>query len=145
MRKLILMALLAALGAFAISASGAAAAEELPSAAPPAVGAEVAPSAGHAGVVVPITASQMSPLSLEQCPQGSMCIWSNNDFTGSFSHWPGPETGCHSHTGIPKIKSAWNRTGYEVRMGGGPVLKSGDALIVRAGENPITGEVCWPA
>lgn len=119
MRKLILMAFLAALGALAISVPGAAA----------------------SGVIVP--PPEVSTMSLEQCTQGTMCIWSNNNWTGNFSQWPGSSTGCHNHEGIPKIKSAWNRTGYTVTMGGGPTLKSGDAMVVLAGENPITGLVCW--
>jgi len=141
------MALLAGLGAFAISASGAAAAEEAPSEVPPVAGAEEAPSddgAGASGVVVQMPASQMSPFSLDQCPQGHMCIWEGREWTGPFSQWLGQETGCHEHAGLPLIRSAWNRTGFTVRVGGGPELHSGDALLVQVGENPITGKVCWP-
>jgi hypothetical protein len=127
MRRLIgLLALMAALGVFAVAASVASAEEPSP------------------GIVVePAHTSEMSPLSLSQCSEHTMCAWENNDFTGNFSQWPESSTGCHNHSGNPKLRSAWNRTGYIVRFGS-LFIDPGQTLRILEG-NPITGEICWPA
>lgn len=108
---------------------------------------EASPAAeeGPSYVIEPISASEMSTMSLAQCSANTVCAWANNDFTGNFSWWPASSTGCHNHAGNPSIRSGYNRTGYNVRYGGGPVLSPGFAFQVNPGENPITGEICWPA
>lgn len=128
MKKIIgLMALVAALGAFAISASGANAAE---------------PTASSGATIAPVNTAQMSPLSLTQCSAGTVCAWSTNNFEGTFSWWAASDTGCHSHENNPKLRSGWNRTSHFVWYGtlGVP---AGEGWTLNAGANPITGQVCW--
>jgi hypothetical protein len=103
-----------------------------------------APAASAEIVIKPVTTSEMSPLSLSQCSSGTVCAWENSNFTGNFSQWPASNTGCHNHSGNPSIRSGWNRSPYNVRYGGGPTLPPGYAFEVNPGENPITGEICWP-
>jgi hypothetical protein len=107
---------------------------------------EASPAAeeGSSYVIEPVSPSEMSPMSLAQCSANTVCAWANNDFTGNFSWWPASNTGCHNHASNPSIRSGYNRSGYNVRYGGGPTLPPGFAFQVNPGENPITGEICWP-
>jgi len=82
--------------------------------------------------------------SKSQCSENTVCVWENSNFTGKFSQWAASETGCHSHEGNPRIRSGWNRTGLKVRFGGRFTLGPGLAFELGSGENPITGEICWP-
>jgi hypothetical protein len=113
-------------------------------AAPPAE--EISPAAeeGPSYVIEAVSPSEMSTMSLSQCSANTVCAWANSDFTGNFSWWPASSTGCHNHSGNPSIRSGYNRTGYNVRYGGGPTLPPGYAFQLNPGENPITGEICWP-
>lgn len=118
MRKLIgLMALIGALGVFVVSA--------------PAAGASV------------VGEPEVSPQSESQCSSNTMCIWGGTTFfEGPFGWWPASNTGCHNHANIPKVYSAWNRTGYTVRMGGQGNIGPGVRVVYGT---PVTGEICWPA
>jgi hypothetical protein len=78
---------------------------------------------------------------LSQCPGDAVCAWSGANYTGTFSWWPGSSTGCHNHADNPNLQSYWNRTGYNVRLGGQGTLGSGLADPNRAS----TGDICWPA
>lgn len=87
--------------------------------------------------------------SLSQCPESAVCIWENNNFTGEFSFWSGSETGCHNHVKNPKIKSGEDRTLQNVRFGGWGTIRPLEppfktTFQLAAGENAITGEICWP-
>jgi hypothetical protein len=95
-------------------------------------------------VIEPISSGEMSTMSLSQCSANQVCAWANSDFTGNFSWWAASNTGCHNHAGNPYIRSGYNRTGYNVRYGGGPTLPPGYAFQLNPGENPITGQICWP-
>ena len=152
-QKLIgLVALMAALGALVVVASSAAAEEaEAPeSAAPEAVSPEavspeaVIPATGGrtAAVIGPIAAAEVAPLSLEQCSQGTVCAYENNNWSGQFSWWAGSDTGCHNHLGNPKIRSGWNRTQHFVWYGTVGVPK-GEGFWIPEGQNPVTGKICW--
>ncbi len=128
MRKLIgLFALLTALGALVVPAS--------------AVANEIEVEGSRISVQ-PASSSEISPLSLSQCSSNYMCVWENSNFTGNFSQWPASNTGCHNHSGNPKLRSGYNRTGYVVRVGGAFYLYPGETFQVLEG-NPITGEICW--
>jgi hypothetical protein len=107
-----------------------------------ALGAFVVPSAA----AEPVKASEMSPLSKTQCSANTMCVWENNNFTGTFSWWDESNTGCHNHANNPKLRSGWNRTNFRVRIGGtGVYLLPGETFVVLEGSNPVTGEICFPA
>jgi hypothetical protein len=87
--------------------------------------------------------------SLSQCPESAVCIWENNNFTGEFSFWSGSEEGCHNHVKNPKIRSGEDRTLKNVRFGGYTTLHPLEPPFKTtfqepAGENPVTGEICWP-
>jgi hypothetical protein len=112
MRRLIgLSALLAVLGAFAISASGASASEA----------------------------------QVQECTAfGWMCAWSGNEWGGQFSHWPASSTGCHTHAENPNLRSFWNKTPFNVRLGGATILGPGLGLQTPI-NSPVTGQLCWPA
>jgi hypothetical protein len=118
MRKLVcLAAMLAALGLLAVSASGAAAEE------------------------APLPSGEVAPASMSECPSNAVCVWSGQSFDGSFSWWSGSETGCHNHADNPVIGSAWNRSGYRVRIGGWGYLVTGKS---EPNLGQVFGEVCWP-
>lgn len=134
MRRLIgVLALFAALGVLALSAS-AASAEEFP----PASEEEV-PS-----FVEPTTPGEITPNSMSQCSPGTMCAWEGLNFDGNFSWWGASEFGCHSHGGNPNLRSFWNRTPYTVRLGGWRDLGSGQSIGVIGWSESVTGELCWP-
>lgn len=139
MRKLLgLIALLTALGVFAVAASGAGA-EELPAGAE-----EVTLADGTTLVIEPAGTGEVSPLSLSQCPGNAMCVWSNNDFTGNFSFWNASETGCHNHEGNPNLRSGVNQTGLNVELGGtGDILGPGSQFRFLEGGS-LTGLICFP-
>lgn len=113
------MALLGVLGAFVVSA----------------------PVAGADLVGESPTSGEVSPDAMSDCLQGYMCVWSGPEFSGQLSAWPGPNTGCHNHANNPSILSAWNRTGYTVRMGGRGNLASGESSYYAPA---VYGEICWP-
>lgn len=79
------------------------------------------------------------------CPANHVCAWEGYNYTGQLSYWAESNTGCHSHAENPKIRSLWNRSGYRVRYGGQGVFEPGAFASQNPGENPITGEICWPA
>ncbi len=107
MRKLIgLIALLAALGVFVVSASAASA-------------------------------------SKSQCLANEVCVWSGFSFTGQFSWWAESDKGCHNHSGNPKLRTVWNRTGYTIMAGGWENIGP-NTWDERFGSDPLTGEICWP-
>jgi len=118
MRKLAsLLALLATLGLVSVSASGAEAEE---SSLPP---------------------TEAAPASMAECPSNAVCVWSGQDFNGFFSWWSASETGCHNHADNPLIGSAWNRSGYRVRLGGWGYLASGRS---EPNLGQVNGAICWP-
>lgn len=87
------------------------------------------------------TSSEVSPDSMGECQQGYMCIWVGPYFTDHMSAWPGSNTGCHNHENYPSFHSAWNRTGYTVRIPGWKSLASGEsAYYAPAAESAV----CWP-
>jgi Peptidase inhibitor family I36 len=87
--------------------------------------------------------SAFAPLSTSQCSPGTMCVWSNANFTGNFSQWPASDTGCHPHAGNPSLRSGWNRTSLRVRVGGRFFLEPTFFFSLEA-QNPVTGEICFP-
>ena len=87
-------------------------------------------------------ATPKASASLEQCANGYVCVWELSNFSGAFSAWPASSTGCHSHINNPNIRSAWNRTGYYVRLGGWGTIGPGSSIQLNSGW--ITGEICWP-
>ena len=87
---------------------------------------------------------EVSPMSLGQCPANAVCAWSQNNYEGNFSWWPASDTGCHNHASNPYIRSGFNNTGYWVRYGGGPTMPPYTGFGLKAGENSITGLICWP-
>lgn len=94
-----------------------------------------------------LASTPVASASESQCSSsGMMCVWGGGEhtefFEGPFSWWPASSTGCHNHSGNPNIISAWNRTGYVVRMGGQGNLQPGEKRIYGT---PVTGEICWPA
>ncbi len=136
MRKLIgLMTLMAALAAFAVSASGAAAGEVAP-AEPSVANGEV--------VIVPFLTIEagMSPLVKGECSEATVCAWQTNDYKGNFSYWPESQTYCHNHSENAYIRSGWNRTPHVVFYGAVEVPPH-EGFYVRPEYNAITGEICW--
>lgn len=89
------------------------------------------------------SAQLSSPKALSQCPANAVCAWSQADFQGNFSFWSASDTGCKNHANNPNIRSGFNRTGFNVRFGGGPTLSPGTGFSLIQG-NPIIGLICWP-
>ena len=106
--------------------------------APTAGAEEVSPSSE--GASTSVEAFTMSPLSLSQCTQGTMCIWEANNWEGNFSWFAGQNTGCHWHEGLPNIRSAWNRTGFTVELRGYGLIASGERFT---GKGVFTEPLCW--
>lgn len=135
MRKLIgLSALMAVLGALAVSASVAAANE--------------APARGDGTAKF---FENVNRLATSDCPGATgptwlswMCAWQGSEWGGQLSAWTENNFGCHNHAGNPNLRSFWNRTPYNVRIGGWGVLGPGYGLQFGVNE-PITGNICWPA
>lgn len=73
-----------------------------------------------------------------------VCAWQGTEYGGEFSWWPASSTGCHSHVKNANLRSFWNLSPYTIRVGGWGTLPSGLGLQFGANE-PITGEICWPA
>ena len=106
----------------------------------PTAGAALGGNSVHGSEVVG-TSDGISLLSESQCQQGYMCVWEGTTFyTGNFAAWPGSDFGCHNHENLPKVRSAWNRTGHTVKMGGQGYLVSGERSVYSA---PVTGLICW--
>lgn len=89
-------------------------------------------------------------LATSDCPSATgptwlswMCAWQGNEYGGQLSAWTQNNTGCHNHSNNPNLRSFWNRTPYNVRIGGWGVLGPGYGLQMGVNE-PITGEICWP-
>jgi hypothetical protein len=150
LRKLIgLTTLLAALGVLGVPVASAEVDEAAPAGeagAPTLI--EPEPQSGEeegAPTTIPPGAKSdgVTPAAASDCPPSAMCIWSGQA-AGTFSWWPGYETGCHAHAANPSFLSFWNRTPYTVRLGGhgnvGPNRPSYEVSIT----GPIYGEVCWP-
>lgn len=76
------------------------------------------------------------------CSIGQVCAWSGI-FTGTLSWWPESNTGCHNHSGNPKLKSGFNGSSYRERVGGWGYVASHYAWESVGGV--VTGELCWPA
>lgn len=131
MRKLFgFTALLAALGALAVSNSTAA--EQTP----PASEQGTPPSAQ------PVTPGP-TPASIGQCQVGWYCAWSGNNFTGNFSAWA--TAGCQNHVNNPNIRSGYNHgTGAGAQYGGQVYLFNNSSFSQTPSGNPITGLICWP-
>lgn len=151
MKKLVgLVMLFASLGALAVSASTA--------------GAEVTPNGnttqevtlpdgttaeevtlpdGTVAVVTPMSASEMSPMSLAQCSFATVCAWETPNYDGNFSWWSSTDTGCHSHDNNPVLHSGYNRTGWIVYYGSLEVQPEHGFFFPYGGGNPITGMVCF--
>jgi uncharacterized membrane protein len=90
------------------------------------------------------TPGVVTPASLSQCSAGTMCIWEGKQWVGNFAWWPQSSWGCHSHAGIAKFRSWWNRTQFTVRLGGwGKIPPGAQETFVLEGDY-ISGEVCWP-
>jgi hypothetical protein len=147
MRQIWFVAFCCALVASVLAGASLAGAEEPTPEPAPSPAAEEAPLAieeDPSYVIEAVSPSEMSTMSLSQCSANQVCAWANSDFTGNFSWWAASNTGCHNHAGNPSIRSGYNRTGYNVRYGGGPTLPPGYAFQLNPGENPITGQICWP-
>ena len=87
--------------------------------------------------------------SISECPESAVCVWENNNFTGKFSYWEAGNEGCHTHEFNPKIRSGDDRTTKNVRFGGWGTIRPLEppfktTFQLAAGENPVTGEICWP-
>lgn len=101
-------------------------------------------NAGEAKPGAPTETPGFTTASLSQCTAGTMCIWEAKQWTGQFAWWPQSSWGCHSHSGIPKFRSWWNRTQFTVRLGGwGKVAPGAQESFVLDGDY-ISGDVCWP-
>jgi hypothetical protein len=136
MQRLIrLSALLAVVGVFTVSASVA--------------GAKEAPAAGEDGS--PGVVKHINHLAMSDCPSATgptwlsyMCAWNGGEWGGQLSAWTQNDFGCHNHANNPYLRSFWNRTPYNVRIGGWGVLGPGLGLQMPINQ-PITGDICWPA
>ncbi len=134
-RPIGLLALLAVLGALAVSAAGAAAKE--------------APHRTGDGAII-FYKPNLAPFAESDCPgaigpnwESYMCAWQGTEWGGQLSYWPQGNKGCHNHVNNPNLRSFWNRTPYNVRIGGWGVLGPGLGLQMTP-NTPITGELCWP-
>ena len=78
---------------------------------------------------------------LSQCPANAVCVWENSNYTGNFSQWAASDRGCHDHYFNPNLRSAYNRTGFSVQMGGWGNIPSGQTWSVTGGV--VTGQICW--
>ena len=134
MRKLIgLLALLGALGVSAAAASVASA-------------EEVTLANGATAVIesASSSSSHITPFAKTECMSAEVCVWSGSEFNGTFSEWGESETGCHSHTNNPELRSGWNRTSINVEVGGtGITLSSNQTFQITSG-SPVTGQICFP-
>jgi Peptidase inhibitor family I36 len=78
--------------------------------------------------------------SLDQCSDGTVCVWSQTNFGGDFSYWASSDTGCKDHAGID-VRAVWNRTGYTVTIPGrGVSIPSGGQATF---DQAVTGSICW--
>lgn len=102
--------------------------------------AEEGPSASNEGTSTAVEAVPLSPLSLGQCTQGTICIWGANNWEGNFSWWGGQNTGCQNHPGNPEIRSLWNRTGFTAELQGYGQIPSGERFT---NKGVFTGYLCW--
>lgn len=146
-----LVVLLVSIGALAISASVATAAEVTPNGNPTtdvtlpdgsAAEAVTLPN-GTVAIVAPITAAEMSPMSLSQCSWATVCAWETPNYDGTFSWWSSTDTGCHNHAYNPVLRSGWNRTGWIVYYGSLEVQPEHGFFFPYGTGHPITGMVCF--
>ena len=76
------------------------------------------------------------------CYEGQECAWAGY-FGGTFSFWPGYDTGCHNHASNPTLTSGSNFTPYRLRVGGYGYVQPHNNWYSSGG--PVYGELCWPA
>ncbi|MDO8188562.1 peptidase inhibitor family I36 protein [Conexibacter sp. JD483] len=74
------------------------------------------------------------------CPGHAVCIWSGPTFGGQLSWFSENDIGCHPHPDNTPIRSAFNRSTWDVRIGGWGYLQESN---FKDNLPNITGEVCW--
>ena len=74
------------------------------------------------------------------CSVGQVCAWAGAGATGQESIWAASETGCHNHSGNTPLRSGYNGTNHNERVGGyGEVPK----YSYWESSGPVYGELCW--
>lgn len=75
------------------------------------------------------------------CSIGQVCAWAGYGATGQESWSPASNTGCHDHAENPPLRSGYNGSTYNERVGGyGEVPK----YSYWESSGPVYGELCWP-
>ena len=146
MKKLVgLLTLLAALGVFAVAATGASADEVVVEEVPLENGlTEAILENGGTIVYGPIDSFEVGQQRGKgECSTYTVCVWENPNFTGNFSWWNEFPKGCKSHESNPKLRSGWNRTGSTVQVGGTGIYLYYNEGFETAVNSPVTGQICW--
>lgn len=107
------------------------------------------PPPGGELVMTPVTPSELesarseeaSPMSLGECAIGKVCAWAGYGYSGQFSWWPESPTGCKSHAENNPVRSGFNGSSYNERVGGWGTIPSHYAWESVGGS--VTGELCW--
>lgn len=107
------------------------------------------PPPGGELVIWPATPSELesaksgeiSPMSLSQCEIGKVCAWALYEFSGQLSWWAELPTGCKSHLNNDPVRSGFNGSRYNERIGGWGTIPSHYAWESIGGA--VYGKLCW--
>lgn len=115
----------------------------------PATAESESPPPGGELVMWPATPSELgsakrgevSPMSLSECANGKVCAWKQYGFAGQFSWWPASPTGCKDHANNNPVRSGYNGSSYNKRIGGWGTIPPYYAWESVGGA--VYGELCW--
>lgn len=111
--------------------------------------AEESPPPGGELVMKLVTPSELEsaksggaePMSLSECAVGKVCAWTGYGYSGQLSWWPESPTGCKSHLNNDPVRSGYNGSSYNERVGGWGTIPSHYAWESVGGA--VYGELCW--
>jgi hypothetical protein len=84
---------------------------------------------------------EVSPMSLSECAVGKVCAWSGYGWVGQFSWWPASPYGCVAHANNNPVRSGYNGSSYNERIGGWGTIPPHYAWESVGGV--VYGELCW--
>jgi hypothetical protein len=84
---------------------------------------------------------EVSPMSLSDCAVGKVCAWSAYGWVGQFSWWPASPYGCVNHANNNPVRSGYNGSGYNERIGGWGTIPPHYTWESAGGA--VYGELCW--
>lgn len=87
------------------------------------------------------SSGEVSPMSLSQCAIGKVCAWSGYGYGGQFSWWPASPYGCKNHSENDPVRSGYNGSSYNERIGGWGKIPPYYAWESVGGA--VYGELCW--